>query len=130
MLYAQRRMPMNSTCMCWGFECGDGWFGLLDRLSAKLEAINQKGQFKIEASQVKEKFGSLRFYTNGAPDEADKLISKAEKESARTCERCGKRGKIMSNVGWYTCLCQKHSPKLSPHKAKDALDASKGPAGV
>ena len=27
---------MNKTLMCWGFECGDGWFALIDTLCASL----------------------------------------------------------------------------------------------
>ena len=28
-LYSQHTLPMNQTCMCWGFCCGDGWFDLI-----------------------------------------------------------------------------------------------------
>lgn len=60
MLYAQRSRGMRDTCMCWGFEIGDGWTPIIERLSEKLERINRslpKDEPKIEASQVKEKFG-------------------------------------------------------------------------
>lgn len=116
MLYAQRTRGMRETSMCWGFECGDGWFALIDRLSAALEAINKtlpNGQ-KVEAVQVKTKYGGLRFYTNGAPygngapiatcDRVDNLILAAEDESYRTCEQCGKRGKSNAK-GWIETLC-------------------------
>ena len=105
MLYAQRE-----TCTCFGFECGGGWYALIDRLSAALEAINGtlKADERIEAVQVKEKYGGLRFYTNGAPvgvcDRVDAMIRAAEKESYRTCEQCGKPGKPNAN-GWITTLC-------------------------
>lgn len=41
-LYSQRDLSMQETCMCWGFECGDGWFKLIDELSAGLEDVNRR----------------------------------------------------------------------------------------
>jgi len=29
-LFSERHKSMQETCMCWGFEHGDGWFHLLD----------------------------------------------------------------------------------------------------
>jgi len=58
-LYARRGTDMRETAMCWGFECGDGWEPLIRRLSEKLEPIG------AVASQVKEKYGGLRFYIEG-----------------------------------------------------------------
>lgn len=29
--------PMSETCMCWGFECGDGWFDVVWQLSLAIE---------------------------------------------------------------------------------------------
>ena len=109
MLYAQRKRGMRDTCMCWGFEIGDGWTKIIERLSEKLERINQqlpKDEPKIEAVQVKEKFGGLRFYTSRCHDEADRLITEAERQSYKTCEECGKLGRPNGN-GWVTTLCAK-----------------------
>lgn len=39
LLYADRNAPMQSTCMCWGFDCGDGWYNIVHDLSVKLESI-------------------------------------------------------------------------------------------
>ena len=63
-LYQEKDLSMNQTCMCWGFECPDEWFSLLKDLTIKIEEINNKykGQYEYIAHQVKEKFGSLRFY--------------------------------------------------------------------
>lgn len=119
MLYNQRGMDMRSTCMCWGFDCNDGWYGIVDRLSSKLEAINQKlppkdeekWQFKVEATQVKEKYARLCFYLGATPsataDEVYKLVEEAEAESTRTCEECGEAGSCMVRNGWYKTLCKK-----------------------
>lgn len=52
----------KKTCMAWGVDCGDGWFQLIDNLCYELMKISNKKGVKITALQVKEKFGSLRFY--------------------------------------------------------------------
>lgn len=62
---------------------------------------------KVKVAQVKEKFGSLRFYINGADDTIFGMISLAETMSTRTCEVCGDKGKIKAG-GWIKTLCDKH----------------------
>lgn len=61
-IYRDRTKSMRVTCMCWGLSCGDGWYHLLDRLSTELQAISDAAGFQVVADQVKEKFGTLRFY--------------------------------------------------------------------
>jgi hypothetical protein len=108
-LYSKRGGSMQETCMYWGFECGDGWFQLLWDASEKLEALNNAGQ-NIKASQVKEKFGTLRFYINGGDEKADEIISAAEDRSAVTCEGCGEPGKLRGKYWLYTA-CDAHARK-------------------
>lgn len=66
LLYRQAKLSMMETCMCWGICCGEGWYEPIKELSYRLECINYailpKWGFVIEAEQVKEKFGTLRFY--------------------------------------------------------------------
>ena len=61
-IFQDRKKPMSMTAMCWGLECGFGWEKLLDRLCANLTAIRKASGIKLVASQVKEKYGTLRFY--------------------------------------------------------------------
>lgn len=56
------------------------------------------------ASQVKEKYGTLRFYMTCETEEMSVLIGVAERKSAVTCETCGKPGK-RNSYGWITTLC-------------------------
>lgn len=62
----------------------DGWLDILDVLSSYL--IQNPD---IRVVQVKEKFGSLRFYADNTTDEEDKLIDFAEALSIKTCVGCG-----------------------------------------
>lgn len=89
----------------WGFECGDGWFKLLLELGKAVEALNTELEPRVRATQLKEKFGDLRCYTSRFDPNVEALIRKAEEKAARTCERCGKRGKLRTG-GWLRCLCE------------------------
>ena len=57
-----------------------------------------------KASQVKEKFGGLRFYMTCGTDEIYNLIEEAEALSYKTCEVCGKPGEERPS-GWIHTLC-------------------------
>ena len=52
------------------------------------------GYLKCEVTQVKEKFGGLRFYVDCNDDYIDGLISLAEGMSYNTCSECGETGEI------------------------------------
>lgn len=149
-LYRNRYGDMKSTAMCWGFECGDGWFNIINNLSYMLcadwlqvkkdydhikdrlgkkrfdglddeyntivteeQIHNAKERMNLwydrtpVATQVKEKFGGLRFYIDGGNDEHYALINFAELLSYNTCEVCGKPGKANRN-GWITTRCNEH----------------------
>lgn len=60
------------------------------------------------ASQIKEKFGTLRFYYQGGDEFIDGVISSAESASCNTCEVCGNIGKLREG-GWMKTLCDKHA---------------------
>jgi hypothetical protein len=194
-LYQDYDRPMTQTCMCWGFDHGDGWFEIIWQLSLAIEEelgyswprkrwyLFKKGFFRLwnkfiytfspirqekhqqEGSgttedtyrrvvteqaprdwlarlasgvfppphfdgyrswpaklqrlgfkalvhwpytgfavmQVKEKFGSLRFYHPGS-DAIDRYVRLAEKLSSVTCEECGKPG-TANHSGWIRTQC-------------------------
>lgn len=58
-LCKDRYSDMRTTCMCWGFSCGDGWYKILAELFTKIDQIAPN---KVTLDQVKEKFGGLRIY--------------------------------------------------------------------
>ena len=118
-IFVNRHGDMKETLMCWGFECGDGWFNIIDQLCANIQhhidwAQEQKEKYgrgegcsQVVAVQVKEKFGTLRFYTSGGDDTIYGMIRMAESISAVTCEECGSPGHQRSG-GWIRTLCDKH----------------------
>jgi len=117
-MMVNRNKPMTETTMCWGFECGDGWYNILNALMGNIQHHidwnNQnfeKGytQYKqvpqVTLDQVKEKFGTLRFYYTGGDDYVRGLVTMAESMSAITCETCGNPG-TQTRGGWIKTICE------------------------
>lgn len=195
-LYQDYDSPMTQTCMCWGFDHGDGWFEIIWQLSLAIEeelgyscprkrwylfkkrffrrwnnfiyalspvrqdkrkqegsgtkedpfrwvvtdeaprdclarlawrilpplpfddyrswsAKLQRLGFKaflhwphtgFAVQQVKEKFGTLRFYCSGN-ETIHKYVRLSEWLSSVTCEDCGKHGKA-NDSGWIRTQCE------------------------
>lgn len=68
---------------------------------------------QVVADQVKEKFGTLRFYYHGGDDVVHGMVCLAESMSGVTCETCGKPGHLRSG-GWIQSLCDDHSNGREP----------------
>lgn len=105
----------------WGkyISCNPGWWLILAELETKLNYLDPD----YEVNQVKEKYGTLRFYyqpTKGGviQDIMDDCVRQAEYLSSKTCEMCGSScarsipEKVkwdstvkLRNGGWYKTLC-------------------------
>ena len=159
-MMVNRNKNMQETCMCWGFECGDGWFNILDQLMSQIQhhidwkekqrasaikynemaAQAKAGNFdlfeetmkalpndeykekrlgeivaggfrqvpesipQVTLDQVKEKFGTLRFYYTGGDDYISGMVSLAESLTGVTCESCGNVGERRGG-GWVHTYC-------------------------
>lgn len=107
-----------------GFEVSDGWFHLLKDLVTGLEEILASSpdevRTKIRCSQVKEKFGGLRFYFHGPfseiQDRAGPLVTAAEDSAWKTCQECGSAGDCRSVGGWMSVLCDNHLAELQKRR--------------
>lgn len=132
-MMVNRNKSMMETTMYWGFECGDGWFNIIDQLMGNIQhhidwkerqrevaiRFNSKAAsgdmrpvpdsiHQVTLDQVKEKFGTLRFYYTGGDEYISGLVSMAESMSGVTCETCGNPGKSTGG-GWITTLCKEHA---------------------
>jgi hypothetical protein len=113
--FLQRGEDDRTPYYMFGIECSDGWFDLLYKTFEGIEKIlEQDSNFRI--TQIKEKWGSIRIYTNFTNDPIDSLINKAELESEKICEDCGKKGKIINYNGWLRCQCTKCLKKWKREK--------------
>lgn len=112
-IFRDRYADMKTTCMCWGFECGEGWYQIIDELCEKIQNhIDTNGAPQVVAVQVKEKFGGLRFYIDGGDKHVYELIHEAENKSYETCETCGSTENVkQTRGGWILTLCEKCSAK-------------------
>lgn len=100
-IFAERCLNQHSTAMCWGFDCGDGWFSLIDELCRKIQLhidislmknqllIDSIAAPQVVARQVKEKSGMLRFNYLGGDDYVRKIVDIAQERSLHVCQRCG-----------------------------------------
>jgi hypothetical protein len=106
---------VHHTLMPFGFQCGDGWVNILWRLCVDLEPMVTELQAgtgdRFEVVQVKENFGTLRFYVSHHSDAIDERIVEAQKESSRTCEICGQPGKQREADIWVETVCDKHAQR-------------------
>jgi hypothetical protein len=100
--------PADKTCLHYGIECGDGWYYLLDNLmySIQRRIVNQNIE-EVFAEQIKEKFGTLRFYYSGGDERIAGMVEFAEHMSGGICENCGLMTQHVGQVktGWIQTLC-------------------------
>jgi hypothetical protein len=174
-MMVNRHKDMKETCMYWGFECGDGWFNILDQLMGNIQhhidwkekqrngaikynemATQAKagnfelfeedmkalpnneykekrlaeivaGDFRqvpesipqVTLDQVKEKFGTLRFYYSGGDDIIDGMVRMAESMTGVTCESCGNVGETRGG-GWIHTYCEPCETKRENERAQYA----------
>jgi hypothetical protein len=101
------------TRMVDGLAHGNGWFNIVWKLCEDLEPLVAEAEkvtgHAFEVLQVKEKFGGLRFYVSH-PHRTDAILQRieaAELESLRTCEVCGKPGKVRDDC--IRTVCDEHA---------------------
>jgi len=101
----------------FGFECQAGWQKLITQLSLAADALcvdlrssGRQPNARVTAFIFKQKFGRLRWQgTNNLIEPYRTLFfgftEGIEWESERTCELCGKPGRIRTVNGWRTAIC-------------------------
>jgi hypothetical protein len=135
-IFVQKDLPMTQTCMCWGVEAGDGWYDIIDTLCHQIQWYLEHNLpmdedpevVNVQAVQVKEKFGTLRFYYNGGNEFISGLISMAEGMSGRVCECCGAPGRP-NNSGWISTQCEPCREKQRRMREEERLRFEQGTQG-
>jgi hypothetical protein len=107
-------------------ECGDGWYTMLCVLCECIQlhidntglAFGKEGGIpQVEAHQVKEKFGGLRFYYGGGDKHIEGLVSFAEALSYTLCDVCGGPARSRNSPGgWIFTRCEGHKPGFTEKK--------------
>ena len=118
----------TGSCMEFGIQHSKGWNGIIERLLTKIEAhLAEKyaagfrdPDYGFQIDQVKEKFGTLRFYVCGADDQIFQWIDEAERASTYTCEACGATDALLyTRTGgfWLYTRCPKCATEnMEPYK--------------
>jgi hypothetical protein len=94
----------------------DGWLPVIDKLCGAIQnyidkttrytADGPKKPEQVTCAQMKEKFGGLRFYTNGNDDTIEGMITMAEYICDNTCQDCGSEKDLGVTSGWISVLCR------------------------
>lgn len=111
----------------WGryISCQEGWYKILGELDTKLAYLDP--DYKI--NQVKEKFGTLRFYFETTKDGLirdimNDCVDAATYASSYTCEYCASPLGMLQDDGWVKTACPEcWAKKQEERKKRDqALD--------
>lgn len=102
------------------WHCPAGWLPIFERAARQVEqGIAAADIRRWRTSQIKEKFGTLRWYGSG--DEAFYVVASfAEETSADLCQVCGQPGRLRTDRSWILTLCDEHH----------AIDAAGGGAVI
>jgi hypothetical protein len=125
-LYRGRHSSIERSLMGRGFECGDGWYTLIDVISELLMTHNPE----TYAVEVKEKFGGLRFYHNNRDDYALGIEMTAGTLSSYICEICGAPGFLNDEDGWRSTRCDAHASGQLDHDDLDVDRSSVADLGL
>ncbi len=109
------KYPKTLKCLSY-FEINEGWKGLVEEITSKIETINNKysPSSYVRAAQVKQKFGGLRYYISIEDVEEQDvryvydMIAEAEKRSFTICEYCGSPANTSRDRPYVETLCDEH----------------------
>jgi len=118
----------------FGLDVSDGWYEVIRGLCRDITTAYEKAGLPVDIviDEVKEKFGTLRFYYHlgehnpvinavdsiddgssigampGVSDlqkEIEEIVDKWEEESGNVCEKCGSAGELRDDLSWVLTLC-------------------------
>ena len=144
----QREKGGYSAYDAYGCCVGEGWYIILRGLCLDITKAYEEANVPVDlvVAQVKEKFGTLRFYcypsghdpgvfafdfigsgslrlSPGETDlhsEINKIVKKWEEISGSTCEKCGDAAEIRTDLGWIKTYCDScYKDKKAKHEAQE-----------
>lgn len=108
MFEVRNRPGLKEPIQLFGFEVQEGWYFIISMLmgyiDSHLKRNPQLDNFKI--IQIKEKFGTLRFYHRGGDEVIHQMVAMVEELSWTTCEFCGSNQNIMRSKPWIKTACK------------------------
>lgn len=77
-----------------------------------------KSDERLVAVQIKQKFGTARFYFDNTTQKAKDIIKEYENKSSITCEMCGEEGRLRNINGWYVTICDEDFAEIMKENEK------------
>lgn len=115
----------NPSMVNW-LDLPEGWISVVDKLCEAIQSyIDNVTRYtegktyktpQVTCTQMKEKFGGLRFYVNGGDNHTDGMIYMAEHLCSLTCQKCGSEKNIGQTKGWIATLCEECGKEQSTWK--------------
>lgn len=109
----ETQFPKMFTHNYGGLEVNAGWLQLIESLCTRIQShIDWKSKSgneieQVTIDQIKEKFGTLRFYYSGGDEYISGLVDMAEEMSGHICDVCGSPGKL-GGKRWIATRCKNH----------------------
>jgi hypothetical protein len=67
LIFKDRHADMRTTAMCWGLECGDGWYNIIDILCGLLTSDYRHAESRYESIKDKLDQPTYGFKPDGDP---------------------------------------------------------------
>jgi hypothetical protein len=95
-------------------DVGSGWSDLIELAVERIARASRTTSTAVHIAQVKQKYGTLRLYTNWIDDPTaaaavEEAAALAEARSACTCEDCGRQGRLHRRGGVLATSCKHHA---------------------
>lgn len=105
----------NPGMVNWG-GVPNGWLPIIDKLCGAIQDYVDNtntyinGELKkptqVVCTQMKEKFGGLRFYCDSVDERVHGMIIMAEYMCQNTCDECGSENDLGVTKGWISIKCR------------------------
>ena len=84
LIFKDRNADMRTTAMCWGLECGDGWYNIIDVLCSLLTSDYRQAESRYDF--IKDKLGQPRWASSKelvTQEQIDEAKAKLEEETLK-----------------------------------------------
>lgn len=105
----------------YGFQCGNGWYQLLDALFYVINKDLSKlpeDERKFRILSLKEKYGKLNIKCEHTTEYIKATLLQAEEMSGHICETCGEYGELRDSAHWIKVRCNECEKKHFSYRKK------------
>lgn len=107
--FEQAEADLKDNVAIGSIDVNAGWLPIVVDLHRSILRLDPED---YQVTQIKEKFGGLRFYYSVNKEYSmavAELVRTAEKTASETCEVCGAPGHLRTERAWLLTLCDRHN---------------------